>query len=169
VSYAEQLEKYSKYVTRVYRGAQAFYQIEHTYLGDHEMANVSTRANNVVLTHDFLGRGWDMMYEDRFMIPEEGVTEEQFEYLAGVFDEFDAQTSGRDDVVPILSLEEVMRLENLDVDVAVDKVLKQVAHKLDEEALDECRRRLYSTADHDGVRAQVASAEELLEEYAGRV
>jgi hypothetical protein len=110
-----------------------------------------------------------MMYEDRFMIPEEGVTEEQFEYLAGVFDEFDAQTSGRDDVVPILSLEEVMRLENLDVDVAVDKVLKQVAHKLDEEALDECRRRLYSTADHDGVRAQVASAEELLEEYAGRV
>lgn len=166
MSYAEKLEEYGRYVTRVHRGSQTYYQIEHTYLGDHEMANVYTRANNVVLTQDFLRRGWDMLYEDRFVIPADGVTEEQFEYLVGVFDEFDSQTEDNYDVVPVLSLEEVMRLENLDVEVAVDKVLKQVAHKFDEKTLVELNRRLYSTADHDGVRAQVVSAEELLVSHA---
>ena len=162
----ESLDQYEKYVVKVRRGNEFFYQLDFTEFADyHELTSVYTRANYAVLVEDFMGHGWDCeSVSERFTFPVESLTEGHLKYFEEVFAIFDEDLAEGVEV-PVLELNAVQRIETLDVENLIDDRIVELVN-LTDVGFDEARKKygqyLNDLVDHDGVQAYLPSAEELL-------
>jgi len=162
----ESLDQYEKYVVKIRRHDEFFYQLDFTEFAEyHELTSVYTRANHTFLMREFLRHNWNSTFvSDRFTFSVESLTEDHIEYFEDIFTIFDDDLAEGIEV-PVLSMSDVVRMETLDVENLIDARLFELVD-LTNISFDEAREKywqyLNDLVDHDGVRAHLPSAEELL-------
>lgn len=162
----ESLDQYEKYVVKIRRHDEFFYQLDFTEFAEyHELTSVYTRANHAFLMRDFLRHNWNSTaVSDRFTFSVESLTEDHIEYFEDVFTIFDDDLAEGIEV-PVLSMSDLVRLETRDAEELINDRLVELAN-LANISFNEARRKygqdLDDLVDHDGVRAHLPSAEELL-------